>query len=710
MFMLDSSILRELRGSRRGQLPLIMQAEAAECGLACLAMVASYHGFHTDLAALRARFHVSSKGMTLAGLAQMADALQLASRPLRVELEDLKTLPAPCILHWEFTHFVVLERADRHGLTIHDPARGIRKVSYAEAARHFTGVVLELSPSSAFAPAEERRRVRLRDLMGQIKGLRRSVGQILLLALALEVFAVIGPFFMQWVVDDVVTSADRSLLTLLGAGFILLILVQQAVAALRSWAVLHASTQLNFQWLTNVFTHLLKLPSSFFEKRHMGDVYSRFQAITSIQRTLTTSFVEVILDGIMSVATLLMMLIYSPLLAALALVAVGLYGALRWAWYRPLRNATEEQIVHAARQQSHFLETVRGVRAIQLFSRETERRSAWLNLLADQVNADVRTQKLNLAYRAVNAALFGIERIAIIWIAALLVLDNHFSVGMLFAFIAYKDQFAQRVSGLIDKAVELKMMQLQGERLADLVFTAPESTPPARLGADGAVTPSIELRNVRFRYADCEPYVLDGVNLKVEAGECVALVGPSGCGKTTLLKVMLGLLQPQEGEVLIGGIPLRNLGALAYRRLIGTVLQDDQLFAGSLLQNICFFDSPPDENRAMACARLASIHDEIAAMPMGYNTLIGDMGTALSGGQQQRALLARALYKQPSILFLDESTSHLDVARERVVNAAIQNLKLTRILIAHRPETIAMAERVIRLDRGTTAPELRRAG
>lgn len=202
---------------------------------------------------------------------------------------------------------------------------------------------------------------------------------------------------------------------------------------------------------------------------------------------------------------------------------------------------------------------------------------------------------------------------------------------------------------------------------------------------------------------------VDDLSFEAPSGKITVLVGPSGCGKTTLLKVMLGLLQPQEGEVLIGGVPLRNLGAPAFRRLIGTVLQDDQLFAGSLLQNICFFDSPPDENRAIACARLASVHDEIAAMPMGYNTLIGDMGTALSGGQQQRVLLARALYKQPSILFLDESTSHLDVARERIVNAAIQNLKLTRILIAHRPETIAMAERIIRLDRGTTVPELRRA-
>ena len=359
---------------------------------------------------------------------------------------------------------MVLRKAGNDRVVIHDPASGVRKLSYAELSKHFTGVALELTPTQTFKPRQDKQRVRLRDVMGKAVGLNPALAQILLLALALEVFVLVSPFYMQWVVDGVLISADRDLLTLLGGGFILLVLMQHGIGALRSWVVLYVSTLLSTQWLTNAFTHLLKLPTSFFEKRHMGDVFSRFQSINTIQHTLTTSFVEAVLDGIMAVVTLGMMLIYSPALTLLAGIAVLLYGLLRWGWYQPLRNATEEQIVHAAKQQTHFFETVRGVRSIQLFNRQSERRSTWLNLLADQINADLRSQKLNLVYRTLNGGLFGIERVGVIWLAALLVLDNKFSVGMLFAFIAYKDQFALRVTGLIDKFVDLQMLQLQSQR------------------------------------------------------------------------------------------------------------------------------------------------------------------------------------------------------------------------------------------------------
>lgn len=717
----DTIDLDSLRLRKRARVPMLLQTEAAECGLACVAMVAHHFGHRANLGSLRKQFEISRKGVTLADMARIADAMQLASRALRVELDGLADLARPSILHWDFNHFVVLVAADKRGITVHDPARGVRRLSIAEASRHFTGVALELQPTHDFKPTRRQERVRLRDLLGRVTGWRRAATQVLVLALALEVFAIISPFYLQWIVDGVLPSADRDLLLVLGVGFVLLMMVQQAISAARSWVVLYVSTLLNFQWLTNVFTHLLKLPPVFFERRHLGDVYSRFQATSTIQRTLTNSFVEAILDGVMSVITLLMMLIYSVPLALISGAAVALYAVLRWIWYRPLRQATEEQIVHAASQQSHFFETVRGIRSIQLFGRETERRSGWLTLLADQVNADVRTQKLNLAYKAANGVLFGVERIAIVWLAALLVLDNHFSIGMLFAFLAYKEQFVQRVSGLIDKTVELKMMQLQGERLADIVFSpvAADAENPGAVGGPGGVgggniggcasgarvTPSIELRDIRFRYADGEPYVLDGVNLTIAPGESVAITGPSGCGKTTLLKVMIGLLEPESGEILIDSVPVRQIGSRRFREMIGTVLQDDQLFAGSLLQNVCFFDSSPDEDRIERCARQASIHDEIMAMPMAYNTLIGDMGTTLSGGQQQRVLLARALYKEPQVLFLDESTSHLDVAREKAVNAAVQKLALTRVIIAHRPETIAMAERVVRMEAGRVCEE-----
>ena len=691
-------------GARR--LPMILQTEAAECGLACLAMVASHHGLRIDLPTLRQRFPVSLKGVTMADMVRLAGNLQLHSRALRVEMEHLPELALPCVLHWDLNHFVVLQEVNRGTVVIHDPARGVRRLPLAEVSKHFTGVVLELTPQAEFRPHTERQTVSLRQLLGRVTGLRRSVLQIVTLALALEGFVLLAPFFMQWVVDSVLVSADRDLLVTLGLGFGLLVLITVATGAIRSWAVLHLSATLNLQWLANVFAHLMRLPVAWFEKRHTGDVLSRFDAVQKIQQTLTTSFIEAMLDGVLVVVTLVMMFIYSATLSFIALGCVAAYALTRWAFFRPLRDATEEAIIFEAKRSSHFLESLRGVQSIKLFNRQEDRQARFMNLVVDAMNATIATRRLDLMFSVTHKLVFGLERIAIVWVGALLVMDHRFSVGMLFAFVAYKEQFAQRVSALIDKVVEVKMLKLQGERLADIVLTEPE--PQAEFAPRAQDAPvGIELRGLHFTYSESEPEVLRGLSLRIEPGESVAIVGPSGCGKTTLLKLMLGVHAPQSGEVRVGGVPLRQLGLRAWRDMIGTVMQDDQLFAGSIIDNISFFDPGADAAWVERCARVAAVYDEIAAMPMGFQTLIGDMGGSISGGQKQRILLARALYKRPQFLFLDEATSALDVDREREVNLAIRQLALTRIIVAHRPETIASASRVIVLNDGLVAQDLR---
>jgi ATP-binding cassette subfamily B protein RaxB len=691
-------------GTRR--VPLILQTEAAECGLACLAMVASHHGLRTDLATLRKRFSLSLKGVTMIDLVRMSTQLQMNPRPLRAEMEHVAQLQLPCVLHWDLNHFVVLTEVSGDKVVIHDPARGVRRLRLSELSKHFTGVVLELAPAADFKPHEQRQGISVRQLLGNVSGLRRSLLQIFALALALEAFMLLSPFFMQWVVDTVVVSGDRDLLVTLGLGFGLLVLIQVATGAIRSWAVLYLSATLNLQWLSNVFAHLMRLPVAWFEKRHTGDVMSRFGAIQQIQQTMTTSFIEVVLDGLLVVLTLAMMWVYSGTLTAIALGCVAAYALLRWAFFRPLREATEESIVHDAKRSTHFLESLRGVQSIKLFNRQEDRQAQFMNRVVDAMNANIATRKLDLMFGVMHKLVFGLERIAVIWVGALLVMDRSFSVGMLFAFFAYKEQFAQRVSGLIDKLIELKMLKLQGERLADIVLTAPEIEPDVPARHDD-LPARLELRGVSFRYSDNEPDVLSDMNLVIEPGESVAIAGPSGCGKTTLLKIMLGIHAPMEGEIRVGGVPLQQLGLRSWRDMIGTVMQDDQLFAGSIADNISFFDTLADPAWITQCAQLAAVADEIETMPMGYHTLIGDMGASISGGQKQRILLARALYKRPRILFLDEATSALDVDRERMVNQAIRQLDLTRVIVAHRPETIASAGRVIVLKDGHVAQDLR---
>ena len=677
-----------------------LQAEASECGLASLAMVASHHGLAISLPQLRRQFSLSLKGATLARLMDAAGKLGFNSRPLRLDVGELQQLQLPCILHWDLNHFVVLAKVGRRKITILDPGHGKRRIDREELSDHFTGVALELVPGMAFKPRKAEPAVSIRQLTGKVAGLWRSLGLLLLLSLALQAFVVVGPFFLQWVVDQVLVSADRELLAVIALGFGLVLVLRTVTSLLRGWAILHLSTRLGLQWMGNVFSHLLKLPLDFFEKRHLGDITSRMGSIHAIQATLTTSFVEGLIDGLMAIVTLGMMLLYSWKLALVTLLAMVLYLALRAIAFRPMRDGTERKLVAAANQQTYLLESIRGMQSVKLAGVEQRREAGYGNLMNDTVNRELWLAKLGLGFGSANQLIFGAERIAVIWIGAVFAMQNVFSVGMLMAYLAYKDQFSGRVGSLIDKWIQFRMLRLHGERLADIVLTEPERDPTGETEVAVPAMAGLAVRNLSFRYAEGEPWVLRECSFTVEAGESIAIVGASGCGKTTLVKLMLGLLAPEEGSVEVGGRDIRHIGLRNYRRGVGAVMQDDQLFAGSIHDNIAFGEDGYDPERTEAAARLAAIHGEIAAMPMGYNSLIGDMGTTLSGGQKQRVILARALYRMPRILFLDEATSHLDVACERIVNEAVRALRITKVIIAHRPETIASADRVLVMDGG----------
>lgn len=708
------SLLHFGRGNR---LPVVLQTELAECGLACLAMVASYHGYETDLVSLRRRFSVSSHGVSLKHLRDIAARMHLAPRVLKAdEPDDLASIPLPCVLHWGMNHFVVLKAIERRGVgaaryVVHDPAFGERKLDRTEFDKLFTGIVLELTPTRDFTKADERSTLRFGDFWSRATGLKRSLVQIILLSLLLQVFALVSPFYMQIVIDDVLLRRDTNLLVVLAVGFGLLMLIQLGTDALREFVVLHLSSRLSIQMSANLFRRLIRLPMDYFSKRHMGDVVSRFGSLNEVQQVLTSGMITAIVDGILALLTLWAMYFYSPQLAGVVLVVVCLYAALRWLLYRPFRLLSEEVIIADANENSHFMESIRAIQTIKLFQREIDRQHEWQNRLANTMNKSIQLARWTIGYKMLNGLLFGLENIIVIYLAATAVMGNLMSIGMLFAFMSFKARFIGAMDSLIGQFIQFRMLDLHFGRLADIALTEPDRVDEhdlheprsvssgagthktARVRARVDIKGKIEVRNLSYRYSEQEPYVFENVSFVILPGETVALTGPSGCGKSTLLRCLMGLATPTSGEVLIDDKPLHTIAG--YRSRIAAVMQEDQLLSGDVAENISCFAPHIDMDRVVKCARFACIDATIEAMPMKYNTLVGDMGSSLSGGQKQRIVLARALYRGPRILFMDEATSNLDRDNEMAINRNIRRLNCTRVLVAHRPETVASAGRRI---------------
>jgi ATP-binding cassette subfamily B protein RaxB len=665
-------------------------------------MIACYHGHRIDLNTLRRRHPVSLKGVTLKTLIQIASHLKLTCRPLRFELEHLPKLRLPAILHWDMDHFVILKRVIRGGwIVVHDPACGERKYGVAEASKHLTGIALELTPAQDFETRNEAVRLPFSSFWGHARGLGTALAQVFVLSIVLQLFAIASPFYLQLAVDEVIAKGDVDFLFVLAIGFGLLTAISVASTGLRSYILLIMQNTLSLNMGAALFRRLVRLPLAYFEKRHIGDIISRFSSIEPIRNLLAEGLIAALIDGIMAIATLIMLFIYSVNLALVVLLALILYLGARLALYRMFRQRSEAVIQARAWESSRLIETIRAVQSLKLFNRECEAETRWLNKYADLLNANVRLGRCNITFKTLNDAIFGVENIIIVYLGTRLAVDSVLTIGMIFAFMSYKQNFIDKSILLVEKALEFRLLELHLERLADIALTPLERGHDRPLAYVPPISGRIALRDVCFRYADTEPFVLEDINLEVQPGEFVTIAGPSGGGKTTLIKIMLGLLGPTSGEVLIDGRPLITLGVQAYREHAAAVMQDDQLLSGSIADNICFFDPVFDAGWMIECAQIACIHSDIMAMPMTYNSLIGDMGSSLSGGQKQRILLARALYRRPKILIIDEGTAHLDVDTERQINDALQQLEITRVSVAHRPETIAAADRVLLIGAGS---------
>ncbi|MEZ9523902.1 peptidase domain-containing ABC transporter [Enterovibrio norvegicus] len=686
----------------RKKLRLIRQTESAECGIACLAMVADWHGFKIDLSTMRSRYHFSQHGLTLADVIDCARSLNMSSRALHASIEDLSNLSTPCILHWDMNHFVVLSKVTERYFEIYDPAFGVKRISVSELDKHYTGIALELTPNHEFEKTDLRKRVRIRELVGKTLGFKSALVKIFVFSVALETLALMSPFVNQIIIDEVLVSYDKNLLDLVVIALLLLAATQSLVSLARQWFTIYLSVNFNMQWTANVFHHLIGLPIDWFEKREIGDISAKVGSLDTIQNAITTNIIQALLDVILVIGTLIIMLVYSPTLAMIGIITALAYALLRLTWFSSFKRAEEDIWSTDAKEQSHFIETLHGILSIRINGGMAWRENIWKNLNIARRNAQLNESKLLMIYNVIIEALIAISTACVLWLGAKLVLDGSFTTGMLIAFLSFQGRFSSSVTELINKFFEYKMLSVHTERLADIVLNDKEqshSDIAAYVGKkDRSNNTPITVNNLSFRYSANSPIIFENLNFIIQPGEIVAVTGRSGCGKTTLAKLLLGLYKPESGKICVFGHDVNQCDLTELRSQIGSVFQDDQLFNGSILSNICFFAQDIDMDLVVECAKLANIHEEIEAMPMGYQTLVGEMGNTVSGGQKQRIIFARALYKKPKLLILDEATSHLDVSNEKSIINAIRKLDLPVIQIAHRPETIAAADRCIDLN------------
>lgn len=686
------------RGSRR--LPDIQASEAAECGLACLAMIAGFHGHEVDLNGLRQRFALSMSGASLRTIINIAESLGFTSRALKVaDIDDLRHVKAPAILHWNLNHFVVLKAIRGDRAIIHDPARGVVSVDRQALSDHFSGVVLEVEPAANFRKVVAKIPVNLTSLWTHSHGLTGAIIQVLVLSAIIQVAAFVAPFHIQLAIDEGVAQSDDNLLFVLALGFGGVVVIQAFVELLRGWSIQYFGQMLSFQMTGNVIRHLLRLPADYFEKRHVGDLMSRIGSTTAIQDVLTRGVVATLIDGVMALVAVIIIFAYSTPLALVVVGAVALNAAIASLIFPILRRRMEAQLVVEAREQTHLMETIRAATVVKIMGREAEREGAWRNLYAGVANSALGVGRLHLILAFFQTLITSGQVVLIIWLGArAIIAGDGMSAGMLFAFLSFRQTFTDRANNLVSQLIEFRAIRLHLDRLSDIVAAEPDAT--GEFIDLPKVEGSLSLRSVWFRYGVGDPYVLRNLNLDVAAGDFLAVTGASGGGKTTLMKLLLGLNAPSEGQILIDGQPASPDRWRAWRQHVGVVSQDDRLFSGSIADNIAFFDPGLDMEDVHEAARRARIHDDISRMPMGYLTLVGDMGSSLSGGQKQRVLLARALYRRPSLLLLDEGTANLDEHTEDTIVDLVESLAITRIVVAHRPALLRRAKRVLILDQG----------
>lgn len=680
-------------------LPVILQSEISECGLACLAMIFSFHGFSISLSELRVIAETSFQGVTLAQLKKIAEDIGLVVNVLRIDIAQLKSIKLPCIAHWEINHFIVIQSIKKNKIIAHDPVRGRRQLSYCEVYQKMTGVVLELSPTDSFLKRKCQHQISLFNFRKIINQHGQMILKLFVCSVVIQCCYIASIKLLQMAIDHAMVSFKFSLYMLIFSAILGIKMLEMSAFGIRAYLVSHVGSRINENMASKFVSHLLSLPMKFFENRHIGDLLSRFGAIDKMREVLTDGAVEGLVDGIISSIALMMMCLYSIKIAFIIIIFSLVDITVRFTFKKTLNILNDEALHCHAIESSTMIETLRSILSIKIFNKESNRIGLWRNKLIAYLNARTKISFCQTLIYAIKNLLQGMEMALTFILGCQLVAEQKMSVGLLYAFLAYRLQFVTAMSGLVDQLLEFNLVKLHAEKLNEVLRIEPEfKSSTDAVEFTGKANENIVLKDIQFRYTPNDRLLLSDFNLTIHKNEILAITGSSGCGKTSLLKMLMGLLPPTNGNIFLGETPIYPDHAMCYRKYIASVMQNDFLLSGTIIDNISFFDPHVNFEKVYECAKFSGILDEINSFSLGFYTLIGDMGSLLSGGQRQRILLARALYSEPAILFLDEATSHLDLKKEREVNAALRQLKMTIIMVAHRQETIHMADNVVCLN------------
>lgn len=685
---------------KRQRVPVLRQMTAVECGAASLAMILSYHGRKTSVSEMRERCGVGRDGLSALSIVRTARSYGLRVRAITLQENDFRFVSLPAIVHWGFNHFLVVERWTSHHVDLVDPAIGRRRVTAEEFDNSFTGVVLTFEAGVNFDRGAAKRHVNLAHYaLNYAKLAPFSLLQILGASLLLQLFGLVVPALTALVVDTIVPDKLQGALALLAFGLLILFVAQLTTMLLRSTVLLYLQTKVDTQMMLGFFEQLLTLPVRFFQQRSSGDLLARLSSNTIVRDTISNQLVSSVLDGAFVLVYLIILFAVSPLFGFLVVLLGGLQIVLLTITTRAVRELAARELVAQGKSQGYATEALVGMVTLKASGAEHRALQRWSNLFFDQMNASVRRTYVSSVINTVLTTFQTFSPVLLLVFGTYLALNGSLQIGTMLALVSLATAFLTPLSSLVTTGQKLQLVHSHLERIADVMEAEPEQD-LLRVRESPRLQGAISLDQVSFQYDPHSAPILNDISISITSGQKVAIVGRSGSGKTTLGNLLLGLSLPTSGEIFYDGIPLRTLDYQMVRSQFGVVTQASSIFSGSIRENISLNNPEMDMESVIRAARAAAIHDDIMGMPMEYETMVSEGGSALSGGQRQRLALARALANKPVLMLLDEATSALDVITERLVEQNLRELACTQIIIAHRLSTIRNADLILVLDGG----------